>query len=150
MARFRRDARVKGTHTPPLSGVVIERLSHEGRGIAHVAGKTVFVEGALPGETVSIRYTHLHGKFDEAVVTEITTPSPDRITPHCAHAERCGGCSFQHARRNSFPSDLRCGSYPGSSSRSNENGRFRKGQLSGGSADGRNGRRNCAGIRQAF
>ena len=96
MARFRRDARVKGTHTPPLSGVVIERLSHEGRGIAHVAGKTVFVEGALPGETVSIRYTHLHGKFDEAVVTEITTPSPDRITPHCAHAERCGGCSFQH------------------------------------------------------
>ena len=96
MARFRRDARVKDKHAPPVGGVRIERLSHEGRGVARIDGKTVFVEGALPGETVSLRYTRLHGQYDEAAVVAVETPSPDRIEPKCAHAERCGGCSLQH------------------------------------------------------
>jgi len=96
MARFRRDARVKGKDAPPVSGVQVERLSHEGRGVARVNGKIVFIDGALPGETVTLRYTRLHGQYDEATVLAVETPSPDRIEPKCAHAERCGGCSLQH------------------------------------------------------
>ncbi len=82
----------------------IERLSHEGRGVARVdgktagkiAGKTVFVEGALPGELVRLRYTRRHGQYDEGVVLDVLQASPERVAPACAHAERCGGCSLQH------------------------------------------------------
>lgn len=96
MAKFRRDARIKAGTVPAVPGVVVERLSHEGRGIARVDGKIVFVEGALPGETITLRYTRQRGQFDEGVALEITTPSPERITPRCAHVGRCGGCSLQH------------------------------------------------------
>src|SRR4030095_12292750 len=33
--------------------IAIESLDQEGRGVAHVDGKAVFVEGALPGEQVT-------------------------------------------------------------------------------------------------
>lgn len=91
----RRAGRRRAVDATPVEAE-IERLSHEGRGVARVAGKTVFVEGALPGERVSFRYTQRHGQYDEGRVLEILRASPDRITPTCAHAERCGGCSLQH------------------------------------------------------
>ncbi|MBY6190366.1 23S rRNA (uracil(1939)-C(5))-methyltransferase RlmD [Microbulbifer agarilyticus] len=75
--------------------VEIERFSHEVRGIARHQGKTVFVDNALPGETVRIRYTANRAKFDEAVATEVLIASPDRQTPPCPHAEVCGGCALQ-------------------------------------------------------
>lgn len=75
----------------------ITGLSHEGRGIARVDGKATFVAGALPGETVSLRYTRKHRQYDEADVVEVqSAPAPERITPKCAHFDRCGGCSLQH------------------------------------------------------
>lgn len=84
---------------PPQTAPVtlqIDRLSHEGRGVGRVDGKTVFVEGALPGERVVARHTRRRGQFDEAKVEEIITASPDRVVPRCAHAAVCGGCSLQH------------------------------------------------------
>nr|MDQ2995193.1 TRAM domain-containing protein [Pseudomonadota bacterium] len=49
----------------------ITGLSHEGRGIARVDGKATFVAGALPGESVSLRYTRKHKQFDEAEVDAV-------------------------------------------------------------------------------
>lgn len=74
----------------------IESLSHEGRGVARVGGKTVFVDGALPGEQVTLRYLKRRGRFDEAVAVEILDPAPDRVEPPCEYAARCGGCTLQH------------------------------------------------------
>ena len=74
----------------------IESLSHEGRGVLHVHGKTVFVDNALPGETVRFRYLRRRSKRDEAEAVEILTPTPRRVTPFCAHFRDCGGCSLQH------------------------------------------------------
>ena len=74
----------------------IENLSHEGRGVGRLNGKTVFVTGALPQETVVARTTKRRGSFDEAVVVEVQVNSPDRIEPRCRHAGICGGCSLQH------------------------------------------------------
>lgn len=71
-------------------------LSHDGRGVARVEGKTVFVAGALPGERVRARRTQRHRHFDEAKVEEILVRSPDRIEPRCPHFGLCGGCSLQH------------------------------------------------------
>ena len=79
--------------------VVIESLSHEGRGVARVNGKTVFVEGALAGERVRARYLLQHRRYDETVATEILEPAPDRVLPPCKHYGACGGCSLQHLDR---------------------------------------------------
>ncbi len=74
----------------------IQRLSHEGRGVASIDGKIAFVDGALPGETVTAVFTSRRSQFDELKVQEVLSASPDRVTPPCVHAEICGGCSMQH------------------------------------------------------
>ena len=75
----------------------ITQLSHEGRGIAHINGKTTFIWGGLPGETVAFRYTQLHRQFDEGMAIKVLeNPSADRAIPPCAHFGVCGGCSLQH------------------------------------------------------
>lgn len=80
----------------PAIAARIESLSHEGRGVTHVNGKTVFVDGALPGEDIMMRIHSFHRKHDEATVVEVITPSPHRVTPGCVHYGLCGGCSLQH------------------------------------------------------
>jgi len=74
----------------------ILRLGHDGRGIAKHAGKTQFIEGALPGEKVKARYITQRSKFDELNTVEILKASPERVTPPCQHADVCGGCSLQY------------------------------------------------------
>src|SRR5690606_16207451 len=74
----------------------IEKLSHDGRGIARSEGKTLFVEGALPGERVLAVYTNQRSKFDELRTEQVLEASAERVTPPCAHAHLCGGCSLQH------------------------------------------------------
>lgn len=76
--------------------VTIESMSHEGRGIARVNGKTVFVFGALSGETVRIQVLKSTRNFDQATVLEVIEPSAQRITPRCEAFQVCGGCSLQH------------------------------------------------------
>ncbi len=76
--------------------VEIESLTHEGRGLAHFDGKVTFVDGSLPGERVRFRYTRIQRRFDEGRVVEVLRPSPDRVSPRCAHFGVCGGCSLQH------------------------------------------------------
>lgn len=76
--------------------VVIEAMSHEGRGIAHINGKTVFVFGALAGEEVKIQIRKSNRKYDEAVTLEVIKASELRIMPKCAAFAVCGGCSLQH------------------------------------------------------
>jgi 23S rRNA (uracil1939-C5)-methyltransferase len=76
--------------------VAIESLSHDGRGVTHIEGKTVFIHGALPQERVRFVYTKQSRKFDEGKVVEVHEPSPERVEPGCAHFAICGGCSLQH------------------------------------------------------
>jgi 23S rRNA (uracil1939-C5)-methyltransferase len=80
----------------PLSDVTIESLGHDGRGVTHLDGKAVFIDGALPGEIVSFEYLTSRKKFDEGRVTEVQQASPDRVEPKCPHFGLCGGCSLQH------------------------------------------------------
>jgi 23S rRNA (uracil1939-C5)-methyltransferase len=76
----------------------IESLTQDGRGVAHLEGKAVFVHGALPGERVLFTYERIQRRYDEGRVHQVLEPSPDRVEPRCAHFGVCGGCSLQHLR----------------------------------------------------
>ena len=71
-------------------------LCHDGRGVARVEGKTVFVADALPGERVRAKLLRRHRDFDEARAEAILAASPDRVEPRCPHFGICGGCVLQH------------------------------------------------------
>ena len=88
--------RKRRNRLPEPTTVVIEAMSHEGRGIAHINGKTVFVFGALTGEEVKIQIRKSNRKYDEAITLEVIKASDSRIKPKCAAFEVCGGCSLQH------------------------------------------------------
>lgn len=81
---------------PFMHEVDITDLSHDGRGIARIDGKAVFVSGALPGERVRLRVAARHRHFDEARVEDVLVRSPLRVEPRCPHFGTCGGCALQH------------------------------------------------------
>lgn len=76
--------------------VTIESLDQEGRGVARIEGKVIFIEGALTGEVVSYSSYRKKPSFELAQVTQIYKSSPMRVQPKCAHFGVCGGCSMQH------------------------------------------------------
>lgn len=84
--------------------VTIESVDYEGKGIARIEGKTVFVYGALAGEEVLIEIVKRKPSFDKAKLVEIIQASPKRVTPECPNYGVCGGCSMQHV---SFDEQIR-------------------------------------------
>ena len=88
--------------TPPpnlpldTSVVTIESLDQEGRGLARVDGKAIFVEGALPGEVARIVTLKRKPTYEIARAEEILRPSGSRVAPRCPHFGVCGGCTLQH------------------------------------------------------
>ena len=74
----------------------ITDLSHEGRGVAHVDGKTVFIDDALPGELVEWQRLKQGRNFDEGQLLKVIEASPARVEPRCVHFGVCGGCALQH------------------------------------------------------
>ncbi|HRE31137.1 MAG TPA: 23S rRNA (uracil(1939)-C(5))-methyltransferase RlmD [Candidatus Berkiella sp.] len=81
---------------PPPFEVEVTGLSHDGRGIARVNDKILFVFGALPEETVRVQITKIQSRFQEGTTVEVLKPSTMRVKPPCAHFGTCGGCSLQH------------------------------------------------------
>jgi 23S rRNA (uracil1939-C5)-methyltransferase len=80
----------------PSAVVTVGSLDQEGRGIARVGGKAVFVEGALPGEVVAITTIKRKPTYEVARAATILKANPARVEPRCPHFGVCGGCSLQH------------------------------------------------------
>ncbi|HKC17686.1 MAG TPA: 23S rRNA (uracil(1939)-C(5))-methyltransferase RlmD [Steroidobacteraceae bacterium] len=81
---------------PPVIEVGrVEALNHHGEGVVR-GGKTAFVSGALPGETVNFVRRRHHRQHDEAQLVAVLEPAAQRVAPRCAHFGVCGGCSLQH------------------------------------------------------
>jgi SAM-dependent methyltransferases related to tRNA (uracil-5-)-methyltransferase len=74
----------------------IESLDLEARGVARRDGKVVFVEGALPGERVSVQVVRRKPSYEIARVDQVLRASSQRVTPRCPHFGVCGGCAMQH------------------------------------------------------
>ena len=75
---------------------LIRSLSHEGRGIATVDERTLFISNALPAEEVEFLYTKLSKRTAEGKAITILHASPERVAPECDYFGLCGGCSLQH------------------------------------------------------
>ena len=77
--------------------ITIERLAYGDAAIGRAeSGKTVFVNGACPGDEAIVEITADKGNYLEGQVSEIIAPSPFRVTPVCPFANECGGCGWQH------------------------------------------------------
>ena len=84
----------------PLQEVLtahVESLDYEGRGVAHVDGKAIFIEGALPRELVQYQPSRKKKNFETAKLLKILQASSDRTEPGCSFYGICGGCAMQHA-----------------------------------------------------
>jgi 23S rRNA (uracil1939-C5)-methyltransferase len=75
---------------------LIESLDREGRGVAHVGGKAVFVDNAVPGELVEYSAYRKKPAWEAAQIVRIEQESAARISPRCVFFGTCGGCSMQH------------------------------------------------------
>lgn len=78
----------------------VQTMSVEGRGIAEIDGKKVFIFGALENEKVSATVMRQHSRFLEAKIEDILEPSDKRIDPVCQFFGQCGGCQLQHLPAN--------------------------------------------------
>ena len=94
--RSGRKPRFQPRHLP--DALTVERLSHDGRGIVRWQGKTLFVAGALSGESVRVLLEGEQSRYAEGSAAEVLTPAPERQPPPCPHFRECGGCQMQHVR----------------------------------------------------
>ena len=87
-------------NTPPVT-VTIESLDIEAQGVARDAdGKVLFIEGALPGEKVTVQVGRGKNNWAQASLLSIHKESSQRVRPQCPHfgleQNNCGGCKMQH------------------------------------------------------
>jgi len=75
---------------------LIEDLAVEGRSVARVDGRVVFVRGGVPGDTVRMRIRTVKRNFAEADLAALEAPSPRRTNPRCRYFGTCGGCTWQN------------------------------------------------------
>ncbi|MEE4185168.1 MAG: 23S rRNA (uracil(1939)-C(5))-methyltransferase RlmD [Gammaproteobacteria bacterium] len=80
----------------PVEVAEVRDTTADGKGVAVVDGKTVFIDGALRGEHVSFRRSRRRKNYDEALLVEIVRPATERVEPRCCYFGVCGGCSLQH------------------------------------------------------
>jgi len=85
----------------PADGLIrrasVHGLNHDGRGVARIDDKIVFVDGALPGEEIELEIRRRRRSYDEGRLVSLITASPDRVAqPRCSSFGLCGGCSLQH------------------------------------------------------
>ena len=83
--------------TMPDEWLSIESLDLEAQGVAHNAeGKVVFVEDALPGESVQVTVRRRKNSWEQASMVALRRESAQRVRPRCPHFGVCGGCAMQH------------------------------------------------------
>jgi 23S rRNA (uracil1939-C5)-methyltransferase len=80
---------------PILEKVLIEDYAAEGRSLARVDGKVVFVEGAVPGDVVDIQLQKNKADWAEGFAKYFHSYAEMRVKPFCTHFGVCGGCQWQ-------------------------------------------------------
>lgn len=96
--RTRESAPIEGLPVSKNEETVIDiiGMNHDGEGVGRANGYTLFVQGALPGETVRVRVLKTKKQYGYAKLLEIVKASPDRVSAPCPIYDQCGGCQIQH------------------------------------------------------
>lgn len=80
-----------------IGSLHLDGLAHGGSAVGRAEdGRVVFVKAGCPGDVVDVEVTADHGRYLEAAIARIVTPSAERRTPPCPYFGRCGGCQWQH------------------------------------------------------
>jgi 23S rRNA (uracil1939-C5)-methyltransferase len=87
-----------------LSALSVFDIAEEGKGVARADDLVVFIEKAIPGDVVDAAIYKKKKNFAQAKISQLITPSPDRVTPFCEHFGVCGGCKWQHMN---YPTQLK-------------------------------------------
>ncbi|WP_127538354.1 23S rRNA (uracil(1939)-C(5))-methyltransferase RlmD [Paenibacillus illinoisensis] len=96
----------RGRESAPIEGLPVSKneetvidiigMNHDGEGVGRANGYTLFVQGALPGETIRVRVMKTKKQYGYAKLLEIVKASPDRVSAPCPIYDQCGGCQIQH------------------------------------------------------
>ncbi len=78
-----------------LENVRVEDYAAEGKSLARVDGKVIFIEDAVPGDVINVRLSKNKKDWAEGKPTEYISYSPERVQPFCQHFGVCGGCQWQ-------------------------------------------------------
>jgi 23S rRNA (uracil1939-C5)-methyltransferase len=78
-----------------LPQVLVEDYAAEGKSLAKVDGKVVFIEGVVPGDVVDVRLGKNKKDWAEGFPLKFHSYSPERVEPFCQHFGVCGGCQWQ-------------------------------------------------------
>ncbi len=74
---------------------MVEDYAAEGRSLSRVGGKVIFIEGAVPGDTVDVLLGKNKKEWAEGKAIRFHTLSAARTEPFCGHFGVCGGCKWQ-------------------------------------------------------
>ncbi|MES2003894.1 MAG: 23S rRNA (uracil(1939)-C(5))-methyltransferase RlmD [Bacteroidota bacterium] len=85
----------KQRKTVVLENILVQDYAAEGKSLARVDGKVIFIEGAVPGDVVDVQLSKNKSDWAEGHTVKMHTLSPDRVSPFCTHFGVCGGCQWQ-------------------------------------------------------
>lgn len=78
-----------------LRDVLVQDYAAEGKSLAKIDGKVIFIERAVPGDIVDIQLAKSKKDWAEAYPIAFKQLSAIRTTPFCNHFQVCGGCQWQ-------------------------------------------------------
>ena len=78
-----------------LEDLLITDYAAEGKALAKLDGKVIFISGAVPGDTADVLLTKNKKDWAEGRVLKIKSASKERVEPFCKHFGICGGCKWQ-------------------------------------------------------
>jgi len=78
-----------------LERVRVTDYAAEGKSIARLEGKVIFIERAIPGDLVDVQVKKNKKDWAEGVAVALHEPSEFRVDPFCQHFGICGGCQWQ-------------------------------------------------------
>jgi len=78
-----------------LEEVLVENYAAEGKSLARMDGKVIFIENVVPGDVVDIRLSKNKKDWAEGYPIQFKSFSKQRVEPFCQHFGVCGGCQWQ-------------------------------------------------------
>ncbi len=81
---------------PIFENIEITDIGAEGKALAKIDGRVIFVRGGIPGDVMDIQITKKRRKYMEGIPLHIYKHGDMRVEPFCKHFGICGGCKWQH------------------------------------------------------